>query len=402
MNELGVFDYISDINPRSPSAAFGEPVSFVAMADVSEQGRLNSVEVRNAVSGYTPFAEGDVLVAKITPCLENGKGAHARHLPVPLGQGSTEFHVLRARPGTSDRYLYHLTRTDRFRLQAEALMTGSAGQRRVPKEFFRRYQIRVPALEEQRRIAEILDTIDETIQATERVIAKRRVLRAGLAADLLKPPNVVASSEKSNGTMRSPALTSTSRSSAMRDWTWDELGRLAELRMGQSPPGSVVGELRDGLPFLQGNAEFGSRSPRPRYQCIEAPRRAEPGDVLISVRAPVGAINIADQAYGIGRGLAAVRFLKLDQRFGHHALQETAIMLNRLSQGTTFAAIGRTELASLRLPAPRLEEQRRIAEILDAVDGAIQLYEAELVKLGELRAGLAGDLLSGCVRTVAA
>ena len=138
----------------------------------------------------------------------------------------------------------------------------------------------------------------------------------------------------------------------MSEWTSDELGRLAELRMGQSPPGSVVGELRDGLPFLQGNAEFGVRSPRPRYQCNEAPRRAEPDDVLISVRAPVGAINIADQACGIGRGLAAVRFSKLDQRFGHRALQETAIMLDRVSQGTTFAAIGRTELASLRLPVP--------------------------------------------------
>ena len=179
----------------------------------------------------------------------------------------------------------------------------------------------------------------------------------------------------------------------MRDWTWDELGRLAELRMGQSPPGSVVVELRDGLPFLQGNAEFGSRSPRPRYQCNEAPRRAEPGDVLISVRAPVGAINIADQACGIGRGLAAVRFLKLDQRFGHHALQETAIMLNRLSQGTTFAAIGRTELASLRLPAPQLEEQRRIVEVLDTIDETIQATESVIAKRRSLRTGLAADLL---------
>lgn len=179
----------------------------------------------------------------------------------------------------------------------------------------------------------------------------------------------------------------------MSDWTWDELGRLAELRMGQSPPGSAVGELRDGLPFLQGNAEFGSRSPRPRYQCNEAPRRAEPGDVLISVRAPVGAINIADQACGIGRGLAAVRFLKLDQRFGHHALQETATMLDRLSQGTTFAAIGRTELASLRLPAPQLEEQRRIAAVLDTVDETIQATERVIAKRHVLRAGLASDLL---------
>ncbi len=210
MGEMRVFDHIADINPPSPSAPLGEPVSFVAMADVSEQGRLDSIEVRNAVSGYTPFTEGDVLVAKITPCLENGKGAHAHHLPVPLGQGSTEFHVLRARPGTSSRYLYHLTRTDRFRAQAEALMTGSAGQRRVPTEFFRRYEIRVPPLAEQRRIAEVLETLDETIQATERVIAKRRSLRAGLAADLLDPPVLShpPQTRNRNRTLASPTSTS--------------------------------------------------------------------------------------------------------------------------------------------------------------------------------------------------
>ena len=174
----------------------------------------------------------------------------------------------------------------------------------------------------------------------------------------------------------------------MSEWPSDELGRLAELRMGQSPPGSVVGELRDGLPFLQGNAEFGVRSPQPRYQCNEAPRRAEPGDVLISVRAPVGAINVADQACGIGRGLAGVRFSKLDQRFGLRALQETAIMLDRVSQGTTFAAISRTELASLRLPVPPLEEQRRIAEVLDTIDETIQATERVIAKAELIEQGL--------------
>ncbi len=188
----------------------------------------------------------------------------------------------------------------------------------------------------------------------------------------------------------------------MSEWTSDKLGRLAVLIMGQSPPGTAVGELRGGLPFLQGNAEFGVRSPQPRFQCDEASKRAEPGDVLISVRAPVGAINLANQACGIGRGLAAVRFSRLDKRFGHHVLKKKAMMLERVSQGTTFAAISQTELASLHLPVPPLEEQRRIAGILDMVDSSIHQNEAEFAKLQELRSGLAADLLSGRVRTVAA
>ena len=179
----------------------------------------------------------------------------------------------------------------------------------------------------------------------------------------------------------------------MSDWASAELDSLAELTMGQSPPGSTVGELREGLPFLQGNAEFGARSPQARFQCDEAPKRAEPGDVLISVRAPVGAMNVADQAYGIGRGLAAVRFSKLDERFGNHALQETAIMLHRVSQGTTFAAIGRAELASLLIAVPPLEEQRRIAEILDTIDETIQATERVIAKLREVQEGLLQRLL---------
>ena len=179
--------YLSDlaeVNPRSPSPTDGETVSFVAMADVSESGVIDNVELRKTSTGYTPFAVGDVLVAKITPCFENGKGAHVQGLPTRCGLGSTEFHVLRPRSTTSDRYLYHLTRTSQFRLRGEGLMSGSAGQRRVPTEFFSRYAVRLPPLEEQRWIAEILDTIDETIQATERVIVKRTAKLEGLIEEL--------------------------------------------------------------------------------------------------------------------------------------------------------------------------------------------------------------------------
>ena len=179
------FSDLAEINPRSPSPTDDETVSFVAMADVSESGVIDNFELRKASSGYTPFAVDDVLVAKITPCFENGKGAHVRNLPTRCGLGSTEFHVLRPRAGTSDRYLYHLTRTALFRLRGEGLMSGSAGQRRVPTEFFSRYAVRVPPLEEQRRIAEILDTIDETIQATEHVIAKSILIEQGLKWDLV-------------------------------------------------------------------------------------------------------------------------------------------------------------------------------------------------------------------------
>ena len=188
----------------------------------------------------------------------------------------------------------------------------------------------------------------------------------------------------------------------MDDWKWEPLGCLAVIKMGQSPPGSAVSELRDGQPFLQGNAEFGTQSPHPRYQCNQAPKQARTGDLLISVRAPVGAINIADQRYGIGRGLAAIRFKNIHSQFGNHVIKTKARLLGRVAQGTTFTAIGRPDLTSLQVPVPPLKKQKRIAAILDSADRAIQENEAELAKLQKLRSGLASDLLSGKVRTVAA
>ena len=181
----------------------------------------------------------------------------------------------------------------------------------------------------------------------------------------------------------------------MVEWETFPLGDVARLKMGQSPPGSLVTDLNAGLPFLQGNAEFGVHCPKATLQCDEAVRRSAPGDSLISVRAPVGATNRADRAYGIGRGLAAVTFDLVGSDFGHHALVQRSRDLQRVSQGTTFSAVGRTELASLQLPVPPLDEQRRIAEILDTIDETIHATERVITKLVDVERGLRHDLLSG-------
>ena len=180
----------------------------------------------------------------------------------------------------------------------------------------------------------------------------------------------------------------------MSEWKTRKIDELAKVIMGQSPPGSLVIRRKQGLPFLQGNAQFGPRFPRATLQCDEAPRRSARGDSLISVRAPVGEINRSDCAYGIGRGLAAVTFDGIDPDFGHYALVERSRDLHRVSQGTTFSAIDRSDLEDLRMPVPPLEEQRRIAEVLDSIDETIQATERVIAKHQAIRAGLAADLLS--------
>ena len=132
---------ICTINPRSARAADSDDtvVSFVPMAAINEvRGAISIREDRPLAGlskGYTTFEEGDVLFAKITPCMENGKAALARNLTNGIGRGSTEFYVLRPSDQVLGEYIYYFVRQPNFREEARRNFTGTAGQQRVPKQF---------------------------------------------------------------------------------------------------------------------------------------------------------------------------------------------------------------------------------------------------------------------------
>ena len=149
---LGV---VANINPSKTKLDENEDVTFLGMADVSENGAIISGETKrysSVASGFTSFADNDVLVAKITPCFENGKGAHVTGMVNGIGFGSTEFHVLRAKSDMVDAgFLYRIVYTEAFRIQGERNMVGSAGQRRVPTDFIKSFVVAIPPLPEQKK-----------------------------------------------------------------------------------------------------------------------------------------------------------------------------------------------------------------------------------------------------------
>lgn len=140
-------------------------VSFIPMESVGTKGDIYTNEsntIENVYSNYTYFKENDVLFAKITPCMENGKGAISRNLINGIGFGSTEFHVLRSKQGESTpEWIYYLTRLEIFRETAEDKMTGSAGQRRVGTAFLENVKIVIPPIELQNQFAEIVNKIEK-------------------------------------------------------------------------------------------------------------------------------------------------------------------------------------------------------------------------------------------------
>lgn len=153
-------------------------------------------------------------------------------------------------------------------------------------------------------------------------------------------------------------------------WPRHRLAEVAEIVMGQSPPGETYNTERDGLPFFQGKAEFGAEYPVVTKWCNAPTRVAEAGDILLSVRAPVGPTNIATERCCIGRGLAAIRAHSLlaTPRYLHYVLRSSEQDLARRGQGSTFGAIGKDDVAQIPILLPSLSEQRRIVEVLDQAE----------------------------------
>lgn len=156
-------------------------VSFIPMEAIEEMGGLDLNQVRTldeVYEGYTYLAVGDVCVAKITPCFENGKGALASSLSNGIGFGTTELHVLRAKVDLSTRFLFYLSISQPLRAWGTAEMLGAGGQKRVPENFFKDWPLAKPNLEQQERIA---DFLDERTTRIDGLIAKKTRLLELLA-----------------------------------------------------------------------------------------------------------------------------------------------------------------------------------------------------------------------------
>ncbi|RKY60257.1 MAG: hypothetical protein DRP95_04380, partial [Candidatus Latescibacterota bacterium] len=169
---------VVQINPRHLSNIVPDDleVSFVPMAALDEDyWMLRDKQTRpfgEVKKGYTHFAEGDVLFAKITPCMENGKAAIARNLVNGIGCGTTELHVLRPEMGIPSEYIYHYVHQESFRERAAASMTGTAGQLRVPVKFMREVPIPLPSLPEQRLIVARVEALLERVRKAKEALDK--------------------------------------------------------------------------------------------------------------------------------------------------------------------------------------------------------------------------------------
>jgi len=405
---------LAEINPKRqlPSdVSLNDEVSFIPMGDVSESGeweRHRTRPVSGVLLGFTPFLEEDVLFAKITPCMENGKGAHAVELRHGVGFGSTEFHVLRARANVSSRFLFHLCQSKRLRLAAEAHMIGSAGQQRVQKEFFGQYDVIDLPFVEQQKIAQILDTLDTQIRQTEALIAKLERIKQGLLTDLL------TRGIDENGQLRPPPEEAPHlyKDSPLgwipRGWNIKPLADLAEVNRGKFThrPRNDPAYYGGDFPFIQTGDVAAAKG---GLICTYSQTLSELGTTA-STLFPKGTIaitiaaNIADTAilgipmYFPDSVVGAIVHDDVDTRYVELCIRDAKRGLDAKAPQSAQKNINLQDLRPLPIPTPSLREQQAIAKRYETLIERIDSEGKSLTKLLSHKAGLMDDLLTGRVR----
>ena len=164
-----------------------------------------------------------------------------------------------------------------------------------------------------------------------------------------------------------------------------KLDDIADITMGQSPKSDSYNKEQKGLPFFQGNADFGKINPKVRVWCSKPKKIAQPGDVLISVRAPIGAVNITKVKSAIGRGLAAISIEDgIDREYIYRLLKSKKDELNKLGTGSTFKAINKQIIKGIKVPVISKDLKNLRVNQLNQVEKSIELKRSELLKLDEL------------------
>ncbi len=184
-----------------------------------------------------------------------------------------------------------------------------------------------------------------------------------------------------------------------RGWRYSTVGESFILTMGQSPPGDTYNEARDGLPFYQGRTDFGFRFPTKRMYCTAPTRIAEVGDTLVSVRAPVGDVNMAIEKCCVGRGVASVRQPDGFRSFTFYAMQGLGLRFESFdSEGTIFGSINKKDFQSLPVISPPSDVLAAYDAVSSPIDARIVENEEQLRTLSTLRDTLLPRLISGQLR----
>ncbi|RHP49889.1 restriction endonuclease subunit S [Clostridiaceae bacterium AF31-3BH] len=251
------------------------------------------------------------------------------------------------------------------------LTSGSVQVNIAKRNVIEQIPLMLPKIEIQRKIVEILNSIDNKIEENEEINNNLEQQAQAIYQQMFID-------------------------NASSDWTEGTLGDIADITMGQSPSGSSYNEDGNGTIFFQGRAEFSFRFPTVRLYTTEPKRMACANDTLMSVRAPVGDLNVAHTDCCIGRGLAAIHSKNNHQSFVLYTMFSLKKQLDVFNgEGTVFGSINRNSLNEMPILIPSGEKLDEFEALVSPMDAAIRNNYDEICRLEQLRDSLLPQLMSG-------
>jgi len=383
--------FAAQTNPVLSKAnlALDTMVSFTPMEAIGENGGLDLTRekaIDEIGSGYTYYSDGDVIVAKITPCFENGKGALASRLKNGVALGTTELHVLRPNAELNDRYLFYVTISHGFRKLGEAHMYGAGGQKRVPELFIKDLRAPAPPLDEQSAIARFLDA--KTAQIDELIAKKERLLQ------LLSEKRTAIITKAVTEGLNTSAPRRDSGSPLLRvipaDWKIERLKfHTTRIGSGKTPRGGAETYVSSGVVFLRSqNVHFdGLHLDEVAYidELVDAEMastRVSAGDVLLNITgASLGRACMVPgdlASANVNQHVCIVRPDKatLDSEFLWRMLSSQFVQdqIFGIEQGVSRDALTFEQVGDLAICIPPKDHQRQISEYI----------KTEMVELSDL------------------
>jgi len=353
--------------------------------------------------------EGDLIVTMTDLSKQSDTLGYPALVPRP--QGHRFLHnqrlgkvLIKHDAGLDKRFLYYLLCTAEYRHEVLAGSTGTAIKHTSPGRILA-YKAKIPPRATQEAIAAVLGALDDKIELNRRMSATLETMARALFKSWFVDfdPTLAkfdgrspAGLDPATAALFPASFQDSSLGSIPQGWTAGTVGDAFHITMGQSPPGDTYNEAGQGLPFYQGKTDFGFRFPTRRVFCIAPTRYAKRDETLVSVRAPVGAINMAAEDCCIGRGLAAVHHKAGAASFTYYAM---ALLKSDFAlfeaEGTVFGAINRQSFENLKFVVPPSEIVSAYERIAAPIDQHVRVLDDQSRTLATLRDALLPKLLSG-------
>ncbi len=364
-------------------------VSFVPMDAVGEYGGLRLDETReldDVYTGYTYMADGDVSVAKITPCFENGKGALAQGLTNGVAFGTTELHVIRPSERIDGRFLCYLTMAHDFRSFGEAEMIGAGGQKRVPTDFLKDWRPPMPPLDVQRRIAQFLDDKTERIDA---LVEKKRALLDRLAEKRQSLITAAVTKGLNPGARMKPSGVEW-LGDVPEHWEIKPLRRMIDLRRGHDLPHQNREE--GDIPIISSAGPSGTHS-----------EAATDGPTIVTGRyGTIGTFYLSDGPCWPLNTTLYSKYIDCNINYAIWLLRSVSHLFVLNSLKSAVPGVDRNDLASEPMPRPPEDEQKAIADYIESRAGSIEGHSERVIEsidlLTEYRAALVTAAVTGQIK----